>query len=244
MRRSYLERFIQKYYLGGNITSVMWESNGDGTLSMTGKPDSGVGVAFTKCSDLSLPKGEYAIHDTSELKSLLNVLEDEVEIGVASTDDGVPVSLLISDKADGGNTDVKFMLSDPTVIGDKQTEPPLEFEVSLSMDKTFRDKFIKAASALSGVDTFTITPTDAGINFIMGQVDVNTSNISLGFDLSDTLLNSITFSTSFLKEVFSANKNVDEIKMDLTSRGVMRVTCTDEIFDCTYYLLKILPNTF
>ena len=39
MQKSKLDRFIQKYNLGGNVTSVKWKSNGDTLTTSFVTPD-------------------------------------------------------------------------------------------------------------------------------------------------------------------------------------------------------------
>ena len=85
MNKSVITKFLDKYHLGGNIESVKWETDGDGLVtkfisenrSMLGK------VTLSK---FPFEKLEFGLYTTSQLKKLLDVLDNDVEINHSKAD--------------------------------------------------------------------------------------------------------------------------------------------------------------
>ena len=81
MNKSVITKFIDKYHLGGNIESVKWETDGDGLVtkfisenrSMLGK------VTLSK---FPFEKLEFGLYTTSQLKKLLDVPDNDVELSL------------------------------------------------------------------------------------------------------------------------------------------------------------------
>jgi len=242
MNRSILESFIQRYFLGGTIDSVTWHSTTDG-VSVIGTPSDQQVVCFVDTKEIVLPSGDYSIYDTTQLKTLLRVLNSTVEIKPEFTD-AIATAFLISDKPHGGNTSVKFVLSDPSVIPDEADEPDLSpFDMTVHIDDGFIAQFIKATSAIAGVETFTVLTTDTP-KFVVGYSDMNTTRIDVDVETDGSLENPITFSSVYLKEVLMANKDAKEGTIEISNEGVMKISFVDDIFRSRYYLLQIASSNF
>ena len=195
MQKASIETFIQKYTLGGAINSVNLDSTA-GVFSVSGTTQDMQAMAFVKSDKLSLPNGSYSIYDTSQLRSLLGVFgqSDDINVKVETSQD-VPVALKIDDSP--FDTKVKFVLSDPQVIPDapRITNLP-EFDLVIPFDEEFMSRFVKATSALSEVDTFTIISkaqqadgysSNHDTKLVIGYTDMNTTRISLGVESSGNL---------------------------------------------------------
>lgn len=242
MKRSTLEAFIQRYYLNRTIDSVIWRSTGEG-VSVIGVPPDMQVISFVDTDAIKLQSGDYPIYDTSQLMTLLGVLNSEVEIKPEFTDE-IATAFLISDKPHGGNTSVKFVLSDPSVIPTEADEPDLSpFDMSVHIDENFIAQFIKATSAISGVETFTVL-TNNTPKFVLGYSDMNTTRIDVDVETDGSLDNPITFSSPYLKAVLMANKDAKEGMIDISSQGVMRISFVDDMFRSRYYLLQIASDNF
>lgn len=242
MNRSTLETFIQKYFLGGSIDSVTWHSTAE-AVSVVGAPSDRQVISFIDTDAITLPSGDYSIYDTTQLKSLLRVLNTNVEIKPEITDD-IATAFIISDKPHGGNTSVKFVLSDPSVIPPEADEPDLSpFDMTIHIDDTFIAQFIKATSAIAGVETFTVITKDTP-KFVVGYSDMNTTRIDVDVETDGSLDNPLTFSSVYLKEVLMANKDAKEGLIEVSAHGAMKLSFTDEIFRSRYYLLQINQSTF
>ena len=247
MKKSLLETFIQKYTLGGAINSVNLDSTA-GTLSVSGTTQDMQAMAFVKNDTLSLPNGSYSIYDTSQLRSLLGVFgqSDDINVNVETSQD-VPVALKIDDRP--FNTKVKFVLSDPQVIPDAPRIATLpEFDLTIPFDQDFMSRFVKATSALSEVDTFTILSgmqqadghtVNADTTLVIGYTDMNTTRISLGVESYGELKENLTFSAKYLKDIFMANKEAKSGSIEMSDRGILSTKFENDGFVSEYYLLKI-----
>ena len=247
MKKSLLETFIQKYALGGAINSVNLDST-DGVLSVSGTTQDMQAMAFVKSDKLSLPNGKYSIYDTSQLRSLLGVFgqSDDVNVNVETSQD-VPIALKIDDRP--FDTKVKFVLSDPQVIPDAPRISSLpEFDLTIPFDQDFMSRFVKATSALSEVDTFTILSgmqqadghtVNADTTLVIGYTDMNTTRISLGVESYGELKENLTFSAKYLKDIFMANKEAKSGSIEISDRGILSTKFENDGFISEYYLLKI-----
>ena len=247
MQKSSIETFIQKYTLGGAINSVTLDST-NGALSVSGVTQDMQAMAFVKSDKLSLPSGRYSIYDTSQLRSLLGVFgqSDDINVNVETSQD-VPVALQIDDHP--FNTKVKFVLSDPQVIPDAPTITTLpDFNLTIPFDEEFMSRFVKATSALSEVDTFTIISgtqqadghtSNADTTLVIGYTDMNTTRISLGVESFGGLEKKLTFSARYLKDIFLANKTAKTGNIEVSNSGLLSVKFDDGSFVSEYYLVKI-----
>ena len=247
MKKSLLEKFIQKYTLSGAINSVNLDST-NGAFSVSGTTQDMQAMAFVKSDKLSLPNGSYSIYDTSQLRSLLGVFgqSDDINVKVETSQD-VPVALKIDDSP--FDTKVKFVLSDPQVIpaAPRITNLP-EFDLVIPFDEEFMSRFVKATSALSEVDTFTIISkaqqadgytTNRDAKLVIGYTDMNTTRISLGVESIGSLKDKLTFSAKYLKDIFMANREVTSGNIEVSDAGVLSVKFDTDGFVSEYYLLKI-----
>ena len=247
MQKSSIETFIQKYTLGGAINSVTLDST-NGALSVSGVTSDMQAMAFVKSDNLSLPNGRYSIYDTSQLRSLLGVFgqSDNINVNVETSQD-VPVALQMDDSP--FHTKVKFVLSDPQVIPEAPTITTLpNFDLTIPFDEEFMSRFIKATSALSDVDTFTIISkeqqsdgytTNHDTKLVIGYTDMNTTRISLGVESTGGLAEKLTFSAKYLKDIFLANKEAKVGNIEVSSGGLPSIKFDDGGFVSEYYLVKI-----
>ena len=158
MNKHSLNRFIDKYYLGGNCSSVVIKSDGDNlsTRFITGDKNL---LGELKMSDWKFDKAELGVYNTEQLVKLLSVMSENISMNLTKAGDKV-VSLKISDSA----SDINYMLSDLSVIN---TPPNLksipDFEVKIKVDKSFMNKFVAGKGALADTDNFTVLTNDDGV---------------------------------------------------------------------------------
>ena len=81
MQKSKLDKFIQKYNLGGNVNSVKWKSNGNTLSTSFVTPDKSL-LGNVKVDKFSFDNAELGIYQTDQLKSLIGVLGDGSTISV------------------------------------------------------------------------------------------------------------------------------------------------------------------
>ena len=79
MQKSKLNRFIQKYNLGGNVNSVKWKSSSDTLTTTFVTPDKSL-LGTVKVDKFPFDEAELGIYQTDQLKSLIGVLGDDVSL--------------------------------------------------------------------------------------------------------------------------------------------------------------------
>lgn len=235
MEKRLFEEFAQKYGLGGAIEHVTWQSDGD-SISVSATPEDKQVMSFVTCKKISLDAGDYSIYDTSQLRSLLNVLEDDIDVSI-NVIQGTPLGLKFMDN---NKSKVQFVLADPQTIPNAPSMPPLnEFEMEIPIDEDFMKRFIKGTTALSDVNAFTVINDGDGMKFVIGYSDMNTTRISLDVNALGDLDKEFSFSATHLKNIFLANKNVKEANIKISEKGVMYIGFEDDEYKCDYYLPRL-----
>ena len=86
MQKSKLDKFIQKYNLGGNVNSVKWKSDGSKLSTSFVTPDKSL-LGNVKVDKFSFDSSELGIYQTDQLKSLIGVLGDDISLDLTSAGD-------------------------------------------------------------------------------------------------------------------------------------------------------------
>ena len=235
MQKSKLDRFIQKYNLGGNVNSVKWKSTTD-TLSTTFvTPDKSL-LGTVKADKFQFEDAEIGVYQTDQLKSLIGVLGDDISLDLSKFDDKA-----VSLKVKNGPISVDYVLSDLSVIADPPALKRLpEFGTRIKLDTKFIDTFIKGKSALSDVDTFTILNGKNGIEIVIGYSSTNTNRVNIPVETdSEDLKNSIAFNANLFKEVLVANKECTSAVLEVSNEGLARVNFKVDDYDSTYYIVAM-----
>ena len=152
MQKSKLDKFIQKYNLGGNVNSVKWKASGDSISTSFVTPDKSL-LGSVKVDKFPFEDAEIGVYQTDQLKSLINVLGDDVSLDLTKFGDKA-----VSLKVINGPVSVDYVLSDLSVISDPPSMKRLpEFGTKIKLDSNFISTFIKGKGALSDVDTTGVT---------------------------------------------------------------------------------------
>jgi hypothetical protein len=177
------------------------------------------------------PNGEFGIYTTSQLKGLLSVLDEAISV------EEVTGAVKFSDKG----TKVQYMLAAPSVIPavpDLKALPPFDVEVTLNDD--FINKFIKSKGALSDADTFTFTSKAGKSEIILGYSSINSNRISIDVATNSTEdIEPIAFSAKYLKAILMANKGSKSSSLKISSKGLSHVSFVDGDYTSNYYLVEI-----
>ena len=229
MEKVKLDGFINRYNLGGEVESVMVKSeDSNRSVSMISDDKTLLGDVTVTGSDL--PKGEFGIYTTSQLKGLLSVLDNTIKV------EEVTGALKFSDKG----TKMQYMLAAPSVIPvvpDLKTLPP--FDVDITLDDEFINKFIKSKGALADSDTFTFTCKDGKGEIILGYSSINSNRISISVDCKcDSDVDAIAFSAKYLKAILLANKGSSSSSLKISSQGLAHLNYVDGDYSCNYYLVE------
>ena len=235
MQKSKLDKFIQKYNLGGNVNSVKWRSNGDTLSTSFVTPDKSL-LGKVKVDKFSFDSAELGIYQTDQLKSLIGVLGDDISLDLTSAGDRA-VSLNVKN----GAISIDYVLSDLSVIPDPPALKRLpEFGTKIKLDTKFINTFVKGKAALSDIDTFTILNGKSGVEVVIGYSSTNTNRVNIPVETETSDLNTpISFNANLFKEVLIANRECTSAILEVSNEGLAKVNFKVDDYDSTYYVVAM-----
>jgi hypothetical protein len=236
MQKTKFEKFISKYNLGGSCESVVFKSNGT-DLSVRAISDDKNVLGEVVFKNATFPEGDFGVYETKKLRSILSVLDENLEIKTSSANEKI-TGLNITD----GATKATFVLADISVVPavpELKKLPPMDFTITL--DEKFVNTFIRAKGALSEVDTFTVISEgkDTTATVVIGHSNLNTNRIAINATTDKTVeLTPINFSAKYFKEILVANKDATNGTLEVSSKGLARATFEVDNISTVYYLVQ------
>ena len=233
MNKHSLNRFIEKYYLGGNCSSVVINSKGD-TLStrfITGDKNL---LGELSMTGWNFDEADLGVYNTEQLVKLLSVLSENITMNLTKAGDKA-VALKISDT----KSDVNYMLSDLSVISSPPNLKTIpDFEVKIKVDKSFMTKFVAGKGALADTDNFTVITSDDGVKVVIGYAEINTNRVTLPVETeSYDKIDNVSFNADLFRDVLVANKECESATLEVSSQGLARINFKIDEYDATYYLV-------
>jgi len=234
MDKSKLVKFINKYYLSGNVNSVAINSDGNGLSTRFVSGDKSL-LGEVKLNNYSITEADFGVYQTDALLKMLSVLDNDVSVDLVKAEEKA-ISL---DAKDSG-AKVRYMLSDLSVIN---TPPQLkqipEFELLLNVDKTFVSKFISGKGALPDTESFTIVSGD-NPEVVIGYSSIATNRVAVPVEnQTDNTIDNISFNANLFKDVLEANKECESAVLEVSSEGLARITFNVNDYESTYYLVAV-----
>ena len=235
MQKSKLDKFIQKYNLGGNVNSVKWKSSGDSISTSFVTPDKSL-LGSVKVDKFPFESAEIGVYQTDQLKSLINVLGDDVSLDLTKFGDKA-----VSLKVKNGPVSVDYVLSDLSVIADPPALKRLpEFGTRIKLDSSFINSFIKGKSALSDIDSFAIINGKNGCEVIIGYASTNTNRVNIPVETtSNGLTDNVSFNANLFRDVLVSNKECTSATLEVSNEGLAKVDFKIDDFDSTYYIVAM-----
>ena len=234
MDKSKLVKFINKYYLSGNVNSVAINSDWNGLSTRFVSGDKSL-LGEVKLNNYSITQADFGVYQTDALLKMLSVLDNDVSVYLVKAEEKA-ISL---DAKDSG-AKVRYMLSDLSVIN---TPPQLkqipEFELLLNVDKTFISKFISGKGALPDTESFTIVSGD-NPEVVIGYSSIATNRVAVPVEnQTDNTIDNISFNANLFKDVLEANKECESAVLEVSSEGLARITFNVNDYESTYYLVAV-----
>ena len=234
MDKSKLVKFINKYYLSGNVNSVAINSDGNGLSTRFVSGDKSL-LGEVKLNNYSITQADFGVYQTDALLKMLSVLDNDVSVDLVKAEEKA-ISL---DAKDSG-AKVRYMLSDLSVIN---TPPQLkqipEFELLLNVDKTFINKFISGKGALPDTESFTVISGDK-TEVVIGYSSIATNRVAVPVEnQTDNTIDNISFNANLFKDVLEANKECESAVLEVSSEGLARIKFNVNDYESTYYLVAV-----
>ena len=235
MNKYVLTRFISKYNLNGNVSSVVLNSKDDTLTTRFITGDKSL-LGELKLDKWTFEDANLGVYDTEQLSKLLDVLSDDIKIKLKSFDTKA-VALEVSDDY----AKVNYMLSDLSVINQPPELKQLpEFQVKIKVNTKFITKFIAGKGALPDTDTFTVITDDDNVKIVIGYSAINTNRVTLPVE-TETFekIDKVSFNANLFKEVLSANKECESALLEVSEQGLSRISFNVDDYSVVYYLVAI-----
>ena len=236
MEKSKLNKFIQKYNLGGNVNSVKWTTDTNQLKTSFVTPDKSL-LGTVVADNVKFEDASLGVFQTDQLQKLLSVLGDDVSMALTRVGDKA-----VALKVKNGSVSVDFNLADLSAI----PEPPSlkrlpDFQTKIKLDNSFIDTFIKGKSALADVDMFTfVTDRNGKLNAVIGYANTNTNRVNIPVETEMNGIDTpVTFNANLFKEVLVANKECTSAVLEVSNEGLARVNFKVDDYDSTYYIVAM-----
>ena len=222
MQKSKLDKFISKHNLGGNVNSVKWKASGDSISTSFVTPDKSL-LGNVKVDKFQFEDAELGVYQTDQLKSLINVLGDDVSLDLTKFGDKA-----VSLKVKNGPVSVDYVLSDLSVISDPPQMKRLpEFGTKIKLDRSF-------------IDTFSVVKNGEGCDVVIGYSSTNTNRVNIPTESESCDIDTpVTFNANLFKEVLVANRECTSAVLEVSTEGLAKVNFKIDDFDSTYYIVAM-----
>ena len=236
MEKTKLNKFIQKYNLGGNVNSVKWIADTNRLKTSFVTPDKSL-LGTVVADNIKFENADLGVYQTDQLQKLLNVLDNDVDLSLTRAGDRA-----VSLKVKNGAVSVDYVLSDLSVIPDPPALKRLpHFQTQVKLDENFIDTFIKGKSALADVDMFTfVNDKDGNLNAVIGYSSTNTNRVTIPVETTTNgLTEPVTFNANLFKEMLVANKECKSAVLEVSNEGLAKVNFKIDDYDSTYYIVAM-----
>jgi len=246
MEKTTIETFIKKYNLNGLVEQVRWVVK-DKTLRVTAiTPDKKFLDSVTLKSFNALPDSVIGIIGTVTLKQLLGALEKDVTLTLVPADDDPNriISLIIDD----GKSEVQHMCGGLEAIANEPVikKLPTEYDIEIVLTNEFKERFLNAKAALSDQKLFTVLNNKKKkcLELVVGYNRNVSNRISVPITVSTTsksttIKEPISFNSSNLKEILSANSESSDPILKISELGMATIEFDTPEFQSKYYMIKI-----
>ena len=236
MEKSKLNKFIQKYNLGGNVNSVKWTANTNKLTTSFVTPDKSL-LGTVVVDGVQFEDADIGVYQTDQLQKLLSVLGEDISLSLTRVGDRTT-----SLKVKNGSVSIDYVLSDLSVISDPPALKRLpDFQTKVKLDSNFIDTFIKGKGALADVDMFTFVNDDDGnLSAVIGYSSTNTNRVNIPVETeTNGLTEPVTFNANLFKEMLVANKECKSAVLEVSNEGLAKVNFKIDDYDSTYFIVAM-----
>jgi len=238
-----LQGFISKYYLKMN-EQVVWSFK-DNVLSVDFTTPSKDVIGNVRCEDIGFEDIDLPIFNTKKVQSLVDLCEGEILMEVEKTNK-IPTKLKISDE----KFNTVYALADALLIPrvGSVNEPLYDVKLELTPEDVFN--LVKARSAMSETANLIMSTTkdldgDPVCEVILGEEGGHENKISYQLrGVINEIGVKVPFDLDKFRDILNVNKNSDEGLIQLSSKGLMKLTFKTGKITSTYYMIRRAENVF
>lgn len=242
MKKATLDTYIKKYNLGGTIESVKWVIDSKNKILSTNTltEDKNVLVVLS-LSDFTdvLEDVELGIFDTTKLKQMTNVLNEDVLLTINKRDAKI-TSISLTDVA----SEIVYVVANLQTIPPGSTPKAIPTpNVEIPITRDFVTRYTRSKGALPDVDTFTLLMNKKNkLEMVIGHSEINSNRIKLDVNAvigKDSVANPISFKANYLKDILTSNSDCETGVMEVSDAGLCVVKFVNPPFSVTYYMRKV-----
>ena len=234
MEKSKLIGFINRYFLAGNTDSAkLVVADKKLSTNFISADQNVIGEIVLNNFDTS--DAELGVYATSQLVKMLSAVDEKMDVSFGEVDKKI-YSINFKDSS----TNVTYMLADLSVIRQVPNLKTLpDFDVKIELNKDFSNNFKKAANALPESDNFGVNCDGEETKIIINHSSVNTNRIVFKVAPKEHVqMDTVCFSAKLFKEILNANADATGL-LEVSSKGLARVTFENADYTSTYYLVKL-----
>lgn len=240
IKKEQLQSIIQKYFLGGLVESTKWTIQ-DKKLSIKFMAPSSDMLGQLECPNFELENSVFAVYNTTQLNKLLQVTSGELELKLIKNGK-IASKINIDDK----HFNVTYSLADVMLINKvAEVDEPDTYEIELNLTDEDVQALIKAKNALIDGDNFTIesdmdTHGEPIVLFTFGDDTEYANKVTYSIQTkSESRIGKIPFNSIHLKEILTANKDLENSKIFINSEGLMKLKFSNkEGFNSEYFMIR------
>ncbi len=223
---------------------VVWSFK-DNILSVDFTTPSKDVIGNVRCEDIGFEDIDLPIFNTKKVQSLVDLCEGEILMEVEKTNK-IPTKLKISDE----KFNTVYALADALLIPrvGSVNEPLYDVELELTAEDVFN--LVKARSAMSETANLIMSTTkdldgDPVCEVILGEEGGHENKISYQLrGVINEIGVKVPFDLDKFRDILNVNKNSDEGLIQLSSKGLMRLTFKTGKITSTYYMIRRAENVF
>ena len=226
MEKQSLANVLARYDIGpktsNNPNAVKWKIQ-DGQLTVHHLTQE-AGCRLVVSTPLELEDAEFGVYDPGKLQKMLQALDSNIEMRI------VKHIMYLQD----ATTTAQFILSPLDIIFTEQYKDPEHDRpfkeiphpnVEFVLTKEFRQRFVKAKSALPEATLFSVSASSLGsdnsVEFVINYSQHQTNQIKMTMPATiNADLDLVAFSADFLGEIFSVNSDFESGKIVIFSKMV------------------------
>ena len=145
------------------------------------------------------------------------------------------MNMLVSDEIYKGSfslADIHNLPEVPDIV------EPKAYELSINIDKTFKDQYLKAYRALGSTNRFTIQ-SDGNIKFTLGNKESYANKVSFEKESDESLpLTPKSFSGEAVAAILK-NNDCENARMEVSEEGLMKIYIQENKSSVTYYIVEL-----
>lgn len=239
MQKSHIKSIIEKYYLNGLTEKARFIIK-DNSIGINFIPEVDKALIGIVEAPLEIEDAELGVYNTTQLLKLIKLLDNNIQVSLNKVKN-IYNKIIIQDN----KYDLEYYLADLNTIGKvPKVKEPNKYDISLSLDEEFIDKFIDAKKALPEAEQARISIDVLEPNKLIIELGINSSyanKIKFSTLITSEIDNlpPIPFSINSLYEILVANYEANTGTLSLSKEGLLKLHFVEGEIKSTYYLVRL-----